>query len=250
MHRAQTGFLKTLLHKWYASIDLFEPKELTMLSLASLNTLVRSSSLLLCYFSWWLLLWTGYVDLYIDGTGLFSHFWEYFTPMYYGIGAAPRIYLCSLMIVSFVMMLSVRSSLEAKTAGYFIRYSARLPFYALLFFVVPQIYTIPVFWLISFFLFDAQYSLKSFFYSIYNGLILNLMYAPFLLCVGAAHGLLFELHALIWNLTPLDEHYFVPYATKYGVSMILYLFFVAMLHTFYVRVVQSDSTSKWFWRVR
>jgi len=247
-HRGQQSFLKKLLHSWYISLDLFEPKELGVMVFASLNSMLRSSGVLLRDFSWWLFVWTAYIDLYIDGSGLFCRLWEYTTPLYYSVGFEPRLYLSSLMVSAFVILLNVRSSIEAKTLGYFVRYSSRLPFFALLFFCVPQIYAVPVFWLAAFFFFDATLGFRSFGRSLYNGAVLNLLYAPYLLCVGALHGIFFHVHRLLWELTPLEEYYFAPYATKYTTSLLLYLFFVTMLHTFYVRVVQANSTNQSFWR--
>ncbi len=247
-HRTHQSFLKQLLHKWYTSLELFEPKELSVLVFASLNTVLRSSGILLRDFSWWLFVWTAYIDLYIDGSGLFCRLWEYSTPLYYSIGFEPRLYLFFLMFTAFMMILSVRSSIEAKTLGYFMRYTSRLPFFAILFFVIPQIYALPVFWLATFFFCDASLSLRSFWRSIYNAVVLNLMYAPYLLCVGALHGIFFHVHRLLWELTPLEEYYFAPYATKYTTSLVLYLFFIAMVYSFYVRTVQSNSANQIFLR--
>lgn len=62
-HPARQSFLKKLFHSWYISLDLFEPKELSMMVFASLNTVLRSSGVLLREFSWWLFVWTAYIDL-------------------------------------------------------------------------------------------------------------------------------------------------------------------------------------------
>jgi len=246
MHQARPSFLKSLLHSWHQSIDLFEPKELSLVLLASLNATVRSLGILFKNGLWLLFVWAGYVDLRIDGSGLFCHFWDYTQPLYFSLGWEPRVYLLTLMLAAFVIILSARSSLEAKTLGYFMRGMKRLPFVALLFFVIPQIYAIPIFWLTTFFLCDSPVSFYSFVRSVRNGILLSFLYAPYLLCLGALHGILFHMHRLAWDLTPLEEHYFVPYATKYATSVLLYLLFVVMLHTFYVRVVQANTTSSLF----
>ena len=248
MYRALGRFLHTVFYKWYTSLDLFEPKELTLISLVTLNTMVRSSGLLLKYFSWWFFIWAGYIDLYIDGFGLFSRLWEYATPLFYSIGFEPRLYLATLLLGVFFIILSIRSSLEAKAFGYFVKYLCCLPFFGLFFFALPHMYTLPFFWLSCFFLLDARPGLYSAVMSLYNGVVLNLAYAPFLLCVGAAHGILFDVHRLLWDLTSLEEYHFAPYAAKYTTSVLLYVFFVATLHTFYVRVVQANSANSLFWR--
>ena len=248
MRRALISFVRTVFHKWYASLDLFEPKELSLLCLASLNTLVRSSGLLVKYFSWWFFVWAGYIDLYIDGFGLFSRFSSYGKLLYYAIGFEPRLYLSTIMLGVFLIVLSLRSSIQPKTFGYFLSAGRYLIPFSLLFFTLPHTYTMPLFWLTTFFLFDARGDIRSFFMSIYNGAVLSLMYAPFLLCVGAAHGILFNVHRLLWDLTALEEYHFAPYAAKYTTSILLYVFFIAMLHTFYVRVVQSNSGDRLFWR--
>jgi len=248
MYRTVARFLHTLFHKWYASLDLFEPKEMTLIGLVTLNTVVRSSGLLVRYFSWWFFVWAGYIDLYIDGYGLFSRLWEYATPLYYSIGFEPRLYLITLAMAVFLMLLSVRSSIEPKNGRYFLAAITSFVPFSILFFVLPHMYTAPFFWLSAFFLFDARPGLSRVVMSVYNGVALNLAYAPFLLCVGAAHGILFDIHRLLWDLTALEEYHFAPYAAKYTTSALLYLFFVATLHTFYVRVVQAHSGNQFFWR--
>ncbi len=248
MYRKLGHSLHILFYKWYTSLDLFEPKELSLIALVTLNTLVRSSSLLLRYFSWWFFVWAGYIDLYIDGFGLFSRLWEYATPLYYSIGFEPRLYLVTLMLGVFLMVMSVRSSIEAKTFSYFFSSPKKLCAFAVMFFALPHMYTMPFFWLSSFFLFDSPAGLRAMVMSAYNGIVLNLAYAPFLLCVGAAHGILFDLHRLLWDLTALEEYHFAPYAAKYTTSALLYLFFIATIHTFYVRVVQANSSNPLFWR--
>lgn len=248
MYRALGRFLHTVFYKWYTSLDLFEPKELTLMMLVTLNTVVRSTGLLFKYFSWWFFIWAGYIDLYIDGFGLFSRLWEYATPLIYSIGFEPRLYLATLLMGVFTIVLSVRSSIEAKKFNYFAKYAKYVPFFALFFFALPHMYTMPFFWLSSFFLLDARPGVYSAIMSLYNGVVLNFAYAPFLLCVGAAHGILFDIHRLLWDLTALEEYHFAPYAAKYTTSVLLYVFFVATLHTFYVRVVQANSANPLFWR--
>ncbi len=250
MQHSRENIMHSLLHMWYTSFDLFEPKELGLLCLVTLNTMVRSSALVLYYFSWWLLVWAGYIDLYIDGSGIFCHLWEYATPLYYAIGFEPRLYLLTLAVSVFIFLLAVRSSLEAKRFSYFIRHTKRLVFFLPLFFVLPHIYIFPVFWLSSFFLLDARHSVRGFVYSLYNGVVLSTAYAPFLICIGAAHGVLFHIHRFLWEMTSLDEYHFAPYAAKYTTSLVLYLFFVTMLYAFYARVVQANSANTLFLRLK
>lgn len=239
MSRAFFHFPRLLFRRWLASFDLFEPKELSLLFLATLNTLLRSGRIVFANF-FWLFAAAAYLDLRVDGSGLFSHFWQYTQPLYYGLGGEPRAYLCTLMLGVYVILLTVRSSLERKDAWYFARYAKWLPFFAVLFFLIPQVYALPLFWLAAFCMFDASYSVAGLARSLYNGGMIAFLYFPYLLCLGAAHGILFHLHRIAWEFTAVDDHHFFPYAAKYATSILLYLFFVAMLHTFYVRVVQGN----------
>ena len=239
MSRVSFHVPRLLVQRWVASFDLFEPKELSLLLLASLNTFLRAGRVLLPYFSW-LFVAAAYLDLRVDGSGIFCHFWQYTEPLYYGLGWEPRLYLCTLMLGAYALMLAVRSSLERKDVWYFAAYAKRLPLFSILFFLVPQVYTLPAFWLMSFCMLDAEYSLSGFLRSIYNGAVLTVLYFPYLLCVGAANGILFHIHRLMWELTMIEEYHFAPYAAKYAISLILYLLFVAMLHTFYARIVQGN----------
>jgi len=76
------------------------------------------------------------------------------------------------------------------------------------------------------------------------------LYAPFLVCIGAAHGVLFHIHRFVWEMTSLDEYHFAPYAAKYTTSLVLYLLFVTMLYAFYARVVQANSANQVFLRLK
>lgn len=240
----------TLSKGWKASLNFFEPKELTTLGLVSVNTTVRASLLLFRYFSWWLLLWGLWIDLYVDGTTLFGRFTEYVTPLWYSIGMGPRWYILTIMAIAFVIILSVRASLEAKKGAYYLEYVPRLLFFAPLFVFMPHIFAVPVFLFTSFFLLDGPDTLKALLYAVYNGFMMCAYYAPFIFCMGALHGVLYNIHYWLWSITFIDEYHFVAYLLKYTGSMVLYTFFAAMVHTFYLRVVQSNSTNKLFWRVR
>jgi len=248
MRHAAYAMVKQLFHRWNASFDLLEPKEVMMLAFATLNSFLRSATLLFLYFSWWLFLWGGFVDLRIDGNALFCRFVDYLPFLHMGISSDAVIYLLTLAFSTFFMLLSVRSSLERKTLGYFVRYTGRFIPFLLYFCFLPHVYAVPVFWLASFFLFDARKPFRSIGTSLYNGALLTLLYAPYLICVGAFHGILYHLHGMIWDIVPVGHFHLVAYAAKYATAVLLYLFFVATIHAFYVRIVQSDTTNKLFWR--
>lgn len=231
---------------WQASFNLFEPKELRTIVLLTLNTTLRALVPMAKYFSWWLLLWGCYIDLYVDGNALFGGLWEYARPMYYAIGVAPRLYVLTMLVITFIMMLSVRASLFAKQPVYYLQHFPRLLLFAPLYVLVPQIFVMPVFWFMVFFYLDAPYTLKSWAYSVYNGLILWAANMPFIVIMGALHGVLFHVHRMLWDMTFIEEYHFFAYVVKYSTSMILYMLFVSMLATIYTRVVNSNSSNPLF----
>lgn len=240
----------TLIKGWKSSLNFFEPKELTTMGLVSANTTLRATTLLLKYFSWWLLLWGLWIDLYVDGTTLFGRFTEYVTPLWYSIGMGPRWYIMTLMAITFVVILSVRASLEAKQPAYYLTYVPRLLFFAPFFLFLPHIFAAPIFLFATFFLLDGPNSPKGALAALYNGAVVCAYYLPYVVCMGAVHGLLYNIHSWFWGMTFVDEYHFVAYLTKYMGSILLYTFFAAMVGAFYQRVVKGNSSNRLFWRVR
>ena len=109
-------FMTLLQSSWEASLGLFEPKEMNALVLVSLNTTWRALQPIIKYFHGGCL-FGCYIDLFVDGNALFGGLWEYARPMWYSIGLAPRLYVATMLFITFVMMLSLRASLHAKKVG-------------------------------------------------------------------------------------------------------------------------------------
>lgn len=241
----------TLLQKgWKSSFNFFEPKELSTLGLVSALTTVRATKIIFTYFSWWLLLWGLWIDLYVDGTTLFGRFTEYVTPLWYSIGMGARWYIATIMAIMFVIVLSVRASLEVKNAQYYLTYVPYGLFFGVYFLVIPHVFAMPLFLLASFFFLDGVNSPRNALYSAVNGVILYAYSFPFIVCMGAVHGLLYNIYAWAWSIAFIDEYHAVAYVLKYAGSVVLYTFFAAMVHSLYVRVVKGQSKNKLFWRVR
>lgn len=120
-----------------------------------------------------------------------------------------------------------------------------IPF-APLYLLMPHIFVMPIFWFMAFFVLDAPRELRAWGAAVYNGFMLWLAYAPFVIMMGAVHGVLFGIHREVWDITFIEEHHVVAYLFKYSVSVLLYLFFVAMLGAFYTRVVAGNSSNKLF----
>jgi len=240
-HRTIYSGIKAVLHYWYSSLNLLEPKEVSLLALSAANNMLRSVPALIKNFSWWLFVWAGFVEWRVDGSGLFCRLAEYRTPLLQGVGANASIYTVTSGLCVFVLIALVRSSLQQKTLSYYVRMSGRLIFFLPLFVLLPHAYMLPALWLAAFFLCDAPFGIRAALLSLYNGAVLSFLYAPFLLCLGALHGLLFNLHAFVWELFSIERHMAVFYAAKYATSVVLYLFFLAMLYAFYARVVQGRA---------
>ena len=244
--QSAANIITTLQRSWQASFNFFEPKELRTIVLLSLNTTLRAAVPLAKYFSWWLLLWGCYIDLYVDGNALFGGLWEYARPMYYAIGLAPRLYVMTMLVITFFMMLSVRASLSVKQPVYYLQHIPRLLLFIPLYILVPQIFVMPIFWFIVFFYLDAPYTVKNWGCAIYNGAMLWVANMPFIVIMGALHGVLFHIHRMLWDMTFIEEYHFFAYIVKYSTSMLLYMLFVAMLATIYTRVVSGNSSNPLF----
>jgi hypothetical protein len=242
--------LHHIVQQWYETFEFFEPRELATLLYTSCKTMQRVVRSMIRYFSWWLLLWTGLIDLFVDGEGVFGHMWEYWRPLYYSIGVDPRIHVVTVAIVVFFITLAARASIEAKNARYFIRYLPRIFGYGVLFFLLPHIYSIPLFWLAAFFFYDTKNTWRGLMHSLFNATMFVASYAPFVVVHGAAHGVVFHLYKLVWECLNIEEYHGFAYALKYAGSLVLYLFFVAMLATLYARVVHSNSRNPLFLRLR
>lgn len=229
---------------WKKAFALFDPKELTTLFLVSLKTTVRATKLMGVYF-FWLLAFCGYFDAFIGGSLIFGRLSHHFRPLMYSRGLAPRLYLGCLVLAMFFTILSARTSLEAKQLRYYLSYLTMLPLFFVLFAVIPHYFLMPVFVLSSFFLLDGEGGLGGLFRSAVNGFLAWLGYAPFLVSMGGAYGLLYNCYEWSWNASFAGVRSPYLYVTKFVLSFVLFVFFVSLVSSLYLKVKHSNQ--KLFW---
>jgi hypothetical protein len=229
---------------WKKAFALFDPKELSTLFLVSLKTTVRASKLMGVYF-FWLLALCGYFDAFIGGSLIVGRLPHYFRPFMYSQGLAPRLYLICLLLVMFFTMLSVRASLEAKQARYYLGYLSMLPLFFVLFSVMPHYFLMPLFVLSGFFLLDSEGSLTSVVRSAANAFFAWLGYAPFMVSMGGAYGLLYNGYEWLWNSSFYGTRSPYLYVAKFVLSFVLFVFFVSLVGALYLKVKHSNQ--KLFW---
>jgi len=244
--RVAMGVMRVLVDAWQKSLSLFELRELSVMLLVTLKTAGRATWLTTKYFGWWLVVAICYFDLYFDGVGVFSRFWEYGRPLIYSSGLMPRVYLGLLALLAYVIVLSVRASIEVKRFWYYLSYFVRFFIFFTFFVALPQWFLLPVFWFAVFFFFDGPYSLIGIGRSLLNGVVLCAAYLPFILGVGSLHGVLFYLYQYVWSKGYINEQNLSVYFVKFFISIIIYILFVSMLHTLYVKVKHGNQ--KLFWK--
>lgn len=223
------------------SLGYFDPKELEILLLTSLKTTMQGAWKMIKYFSWWLFIFGAYIELVVDGPAIFGRLWEYITPLVMTPDIKSKVFGVTMLLLIFFVMLSVRASLQIKKTSYYLSYLLRLPLFIALFLILPQLFLFPVFWFATFFFLDAQHSLGAWLRSLYNGVMLSVGYAPFVIFIGAFHGVLYHLHNFAWSLIYIEDCYGTAYSIKFTTSALLYLFFAAMLGNFYLRVKHSNG---------
>lgn len=229
---------------WKKAFALFDPKELTTLLLVSLKTTARTTKLMGVYF-FWLLAFCGYFDAFIGGSLIFGRLSHHFRPLMYSYGLAPRLYLVCLLLVMFFTILSARASLEAKQLRYYLSYLTMLPLFFVLFAAMPHYFLMPLFVLSSFFLLDGEGSVGGVVRSAVNGFLAWLGYAPFMISMGGAYGLLYNCYEWAWNASFFGMRSPYLYVAKFVVSYLLFVFFVALVGSLYLKVKHSNQ--KLFW---
>jgi hypothetical protein len=232
--------VKNIRESLMLSLGYFEPKELEILLLTSLKTTLRATWLMTKYF-FWLFLPGVYMELIVGGDSDFGRLWEYITPVALTPGMTGKIFATISLLLTFFIILSVRASLKAKQASYYTGFLSRIILFAALFLILPHLFLIPVFWFATFFFFDGSHSIGNWLRSLYNSLILTLGYAPFIAFIGVFHGVIYRLHNFVWALVSVGEYQAFVFLAKYLLSVVIYIFFVAMLGNFYLRVKHGNS---------
>ncbi len=236
-----SGF-STMFRNWRESLGFFAPQEFSLITLASLVTWLRSSTSLLLYFSWWLLLTVAYFDMYVLGSGLFGYNWSFVAKVpYLEYGAISYIRIGFVMLLSYATLMTVRASVEPKNPIYFFSYIARLIFVAPVFFLVPHLTVFPIYWLILFFYLDSEFSFYSMYRAVRNGLVMAINYAPFFAIVGLLPYGLFRLQEYLWAFTTLDEGDYRMFMLKYIISVFVHLFFISLIAVVYTKIKHSSG---------
>jgi hypothetical protein len=163
---------------WRESCMFFVSSDARIYPLLILNTFFRTIKLLTTYFFWFIpfLLYSHVkllqelLDLNITPT---AHMFT-FTSL---SSALAETFIC------FIIILSVRTSLEPKNLTYFVYFSPYLFLYAI-FWMFPHISIFPLVWLASFFFFDTDCSIKSFFWAIIRGISMIVYFLPLFFVVG------------------------------------------------------------------
>jgi len=222
------------------SLSYFEPKELEILLLTTIKTTLYGAWLMLKYF-FPLIIFGAYIEMVVEGPALFGRLWEYATPFFLTHDVRSKVFGGTLLLLIFLVILSVRASLQAKKTGYFVQFFPRIILFSVLFVLLPQLFLFPALWCVAFFFFDAGHSLSGWLRSLYNGLLLIIGYAPFIAFIGVFNGVLYHLHNFIWSLIYIEAYFMTAYSLKFVTSGFLYMFFVAMLGNFYTRVKHSNA---------
>lgn len=180
--------LATLRSTWTDSLQFFISSDAKLFPLLMLNSLKRIIMTLGHYFFWLIPL------------ALYAHMQLVRELLAMGVSPDGRVsslqfILCSAtgLLLSFVIILSARASLEAKNMFYFIYYLPRIiPFAVIWFF--PDLALFPWVWLTSLFFLDGNFDIKNFGYSWYRGAKMMLCYAPAF--IGYGFGVVVLLQAL------------------------------------------------------
>ena len=229
---------------WKKALALFDPKELSTLFLVSLKTTIRATKLMAIYF-FWLIAFCGYFDAFIGGTLIFGRLSDYLRPLVYAHGLAPRLYLLTAMLLMFFTVLSVRASLEAKGLAYYLRYTPMLLLFLPLFALLPHFFLMPVFLLSAFFLMDSSFCAMSLVRSVANAFLCWLGYAPFLVSMGGAYGLIYNCYEWAWNASFIGVRSPYLYVIKFSLSCALFIFFASLVGSLYLKVKHSNQKLLW-----
>ncbi len=167
-----------LLSTWRESCIFFISSDSRVYPLLILNIFFRTVQFLARYFFWFIpLLLYSHVKLLqelLDLNMLPTAHMFTFTSL---SGALAETFLC------FIIILCVRTSLEPKNLTYFVYFSPYLFLYAI-FWMLPHLSIFPLVWLASFFFFDTDCSLKSFFWAIIQGIKMIFYFLPLFIIVG------------------------------------------------------------------
>lgn len=155
--------MSTVVSSWKKSLEFFKKDNLKLYVLITLNTILRSSKILLRNF-WWLLLadlvcaWIGTAELYLVSLGI----------------------NCLLL---YVAIMTVRPSLEAKEYSYYISYSKGIWVVALLLLSTCFLNNIFAFFVLplAFFFFDSNLGLRGFATSCKQWVKMLILFTPTLI---------------------------------------------------------------------
>lgn len=227
---------QSLFEGWKDSCNFLGWSELRLILLASANTLRRSFFLVARYGTPFIALATV-LHAFAHGS------WRDCIYQSLEIYSNPVMIAAQLSwaLVMFITVMSIRASLEAKTANYYLPYLGRLPFFFMLSYLPPHYSLFLVQWFTVFFFLDDVGSPFTAARAAYNGFKLFVCYLPLMISITIPFGLLylggnFLLNFIIPSSASLGLFNAVRFLLFYGIDLVL-LSFLAIC---YLKIKHSN----------
>ncbi len=244
-------FLKTLIPKWFESVQIFKPSNLKLFLLGSLNTFIKSLTILLKN-SWW-------IAIFLLIPFLLSFSLLFFLKFIPVVGYWIKLYnlLVSLLgflpfvFLTFFIFLTVRSSVEKKDIRYFMSFLNSFWLFLILALLqigfvmyVPIVAKLfPMLWISVLFFLDSKRKFNSLYYSILNGVRSLVFYFPVFIVLG-----LFNLGCISFSEYLLDfgtifsgsSSSVIGYILLIIVCFLIELLFISFLNVYYIKIRHKD----------
>ena len=237
---------KSVLQWWGSSFDSFKGRQGLLLLFATIQTFKRTLMLLLRYF-WPLLLLDLCCNIWLapdipNAVRTFLGFAAPIEPTAPASGIKLVAYFLAKLLLSFVIVLAVRASLEPKNKQYFLLYLKKFGGYSLIFtLLVAGVYFFPLPWLSLFFFMDAPEGRGSVSRSIGNGLRALWYFFPlaFLFHVieiisDMSTSLLIRLASLATTLPLLIG------SLRFALHLVVWLLLLSVIANWYLTIKQNN----------